>query len=462
MRRLHRLAAWRPETALRRRLVSVGQLLSGNAVTALIAVAATALAARTLGAADYGILAMIISFTRAIERLMTFQSWQPLIKYGAELDSPDRLLDLRALLKFGLMLDMAGAVLAWLVATSIALAGEYLFDWSGNVSAVVLIYCLQLLFNINGTPTAILRLYGRFGSVAYVPLLSSIIRLICCVVAAIEDAGIETFVLIWMGTNILGWMTLLGAAFHELHRRGIHGVLSAPLKGVAQRFPGIWGFAWSTNLSLTIQGSANEADTLLVGSLADPASAGLYHIAKRFGRMTQQLGVHVQAVLYPDVARLWAKGAIDAMLRAVRQVEMLLAACGMLAVLTVLPFAERLLDWMAGPDFVAAAPLLIAQMIAAMLMMTGFGARSALLAMGCQRHVLSTVTIAIIVFYATALVLIPISGALGASIAHIILSIIWLTGLIYHLHRAVRKARSVASKAPPASETPPATASPIA
>lgn len=464
LKRLHDVAAWRHETDLRRRLKGVSQLMSGNAVTGLIAVAAAALAARALGATDYGILAMIISFTRAIERLVTFQSWQPLIKYGAELDSRERLPDLRALLKFGLMLDVTGAVLAWALATAVALAGERLFHWSDAINAVIVIYCLQLLFNINGTATAILRLYGRFSTVAFVPLLSSTVRLALCGIAFVKGASIETFVLIWMGTNILGWLTLLAVAFQELRRREVRGVLRAPLKGIAGRFPGIWGFAWTTNLSFTIRSSAEEVDTLLVGSLADPASAGLYHIAKRFGRLTQQLGIHVQAVLYPDVARLWARGAVDTMMRAVLQVELLLAACGLLAILLVIPIAEDLLRWTAGTDFVAAAPLLIAQMVAATLMMTGFGARSALLAMGHQRHILWTVIVAITGFYATALLLIPAIGALGANVGHIVLGLIWLIGLTFHLRRAMkqasREARVHESAAQPAPEARPSVTSP--
>src|SRR3546814_8834235 len=84
----------------------------------------------------------------------------------------------------------------------------------------------------------------------------------------------------------------------------------------------------SSDLSLTLRSSAQQLDTLLVGALADPASAGFYHIAKQVGRMAQQIGVHVQAVLYPDVARLWAAGAIQEFRRAILQVEVMLAAFG--------------------------------------------------------------------------------------------------------------------------------------
>src|SRR3546814_10472808 len=107
----------------------------------------------------------------------------------------------------------------------------------------------------------------------------------------------------------------------------------------------------SSDLSLTLRSSAQQLDTLLVGALADPASAGFYHIAKQVGRMAQQIGVHVQAVLYPDVARLWAAGAIQEFRRAILQVEVMLAAFGIAVVLLLLAAAMPILLYTAGPAF---------------------------------------------------------------------------------------------------------------
>ena len=61
------------------------------------------------------------------------------------------------------------------------------------------------------------------------------------------------------------------------------------------------GFYW---LSVPV-----AVDTSIVGALAGPTAAGFYHIAKRLGRVIVQCGVQVQAVLYPDVARLWVAHA---------------------------------------------------------------------------------------------------------------------------------------------------------
>src|SRR3546814_14193499 len=110
----------------------------------------------------------------------------------------------------------------------------------------------------------------------------------------------------------------------ELRRQGIHNLAKARIKGINHRFPGIMGFAFSSNLSMTLSTSVQEFDVLLVGALADPASAGLYYMAKRMAKAAQQLGGQVQAVLYPDVTRLWAAQAWKSFRRAIFQAPFVL------------------------------------------------------------------------------------------------------------------------------------------
>lgn len=434
--------AWRPEGALRRRLTNIGHLLTGNLVGSLLGLAAFALTARALGPVDYGVLALTYAYTRAIERLISFQSWQPLIKYGAALSRPEQQGDLKSLLKFGLALDVAGAVAAWLVAVTLALAAAPWFGWSDGTLSLILLYSTVLLFHASGMPTAVLRLAGRFRLVAYGHVANAVVRLVLCGAAFVLGGGLLVFAAIWVATQALGSLLSLGFAFRELRRQGVRGLLRSPLRGVTRRFPGIWNFAWSTNLSLTIRSSAHEFDTLLVGALADPASAGLYHIAKRVGRLAQQVGVQVQAVLYPDLARLWAEQARAAFRRAVLQVEMLLAAFGVGAFLFFFVAAEPFLRLTAGPAFVGAAPLLIVQMLAVTLTLSGTALRSSLLAMGLQQRVLSVVLLATVAFHATALILIPQIGAMGANVAHVVLGAVWFVGLSVAFRRALKPAAS--------------------
>ena len=412
------------DAGFRTRLVNTGHLLSGSVASALLGLGAVAFTARALGPFDYGVLALALSFVRAVEHIVTFQSWQALIRYGAPLTGPEHRDDLRVLLKFGLALDVGGALIAAALAAGITLVAGPLLGWSDRVQATVLVCCMMLPFNLNGMATAVLRLFGRYRLAAYGPAMGSFARMLACSVGLATGLDVVGFAIVWTVTQSLGALLLLGQAFRVLRANGVTGVLAAPLQGVGKRFEGLWGFAWSTNLSLAIRSSANQLDVLVVGALAGPAAAGLFHIVKRAAKVAEQATAHIQTVLYPDVARMWAAGDKAGVRQAVRQVEWMVLAFGMAATLFLLAAAPWLLGWTAGPEFVVAAPLLVVQMFAVTLMMTGSASRSALLAAGRQRQVLNAAVVGTAAFHVTALLLVSEMGAIGASIAHVVMGTI--------------------------------------
>ncbi len=425
-------------TALRRRLRDIGHLLSGNMANALISLAAVALTARGLGPTQYGVLTLAFSFARAIEKLITFQSWQPLIRYGAGLTSKASSDDLAGLLKFGLLLDIVGAMLAFLVAIALTLICAPLFGWSAETQRTVLICCAVLPLNINGMPTAVLRLFGKFRIAAWGPVLGAIVRLAGCAVALTAGAGLTSFAILWSAGQAIGYVCVLALAFRVLRQNGVGGVLGASLSSIRNRFPGIWGFSWSSNISLTLRSSANQLDVLIVGWLAGPAAAGLYHIAKRAGRVAEQVSTQAQAVLFPDVTRLWVTRRIADIAKAVWQMEIILILFGLGGTLFLLFAAAPMLDATAGPEYVAAAPLLITQMLAVTFSMAGSGSRSALLAMGQDKSVLNAVIAGTIAFHLTALALVPLIGPMGANIAHIVLGLIASGWMMWRCRQAFR------------------------
>ncbi|OAP39800.1 hypothetical protein AU381_09600 [Sinorhizobium glycinis] len=426
------------EQSLKERLQHIAHLLSGNVLSSIVGLIGFALTARALGPAGYGILALCFSYTRAIERLVSFQSWQPLIKYGAQVQERDDqgANELRSLLKFGLLLDISAALAGWLIAVVLVLTFAPWLGISEDMSGLVILYCSVLPFQLSGTPTAVLRLYGKFMGLAYGQVATSLIRVSLCAIGALAGGGLFEFALIWMAAQIIGASVLVALAVVELRRQEmLAGLVTAPVRGITALFPGLWRFSISTNLSLTIRTSANEFDTLLVGYLADPTSAGFYHIAKRVGRIAQQAGVQVQAVLYPELARAWAARATVTFHRAVAQMQGLLLGFGLLLIGGLYLLIDPVLKWAVGPAFLAAGPLVVVQSIAVTMTLCGAVIRSALLAMGREDQVLHSVLISTAAFHATALTLIPAIGAMGANVAHIVMASLWLSTMMVSYRR---------------------------
>src|SRR3546814_20348133 len=99
-------------------------------------------------------------------------------------------------------------------------------------------------------------------------------------------------------------------------------------------------------------------------------------------KAAQQLGGQVQAVLYPDVTRLWAAQAWKSFRRAIFQAPFVLALFGVCALAAVLLIGRWLLRVGPGAAYMGVWPLLIIQTFAVTLTLPASPSRSTLLAMG--------------------------------------------------------------------------------
>ncbi|MGC4250246.1 MAG: oligosaccharide flippase family protein [Sphingobium sp.] len=419
-----RLPLWR-DAALRRRFINIGHLLSGNGVNGLIALVGVAMTARSLGPVDYGILALVISYIRVFDRLMRFESWQPLIKYAAQIaqDGQDRLEQLRALFAFGLWLDVGACVAAAVLASLIAVLFAPLLGMQHTHILLVCINAITLLFNISGMPTAVLRLAGRFRTIAYVQVTGSIVRILLCAIGLWVHGGLIFFIWVWTISQIVSSLLFLIISLLELKRQGVVSLHRMSMRGITDRFPGIMGFAWSSSLSTSLRTSTMALDVLIVGALADHRSAGLYFVAKQVAKVVQQVCAQVQAVLYPDVARLWAEGALTPFRGAIMQVQVILDVFAVGAIVVLAIGGRWLITLTMGHAFADTYPLLLVQTVALAFIMHAAPLRSALLAMGEQRAVLHIVLWSTLAFQVIALTLVPVIGAMGANVAHVFLAV---------------------------------------
>lgn len=435
------LAAARLRKAMaHRRVKAVTHLLTGTAATLGITLLSIALVARLVSPASYGIFAMIITLGQASERLLSFQSWQPLIRSGASIDMETDQASYFSLMKFGWLLDIGGSVTAWFVASALAIGSHFVMGVSIEHVTMTLMFLVSLLFNFNGVATAIFRLTDHYRTIARIQVANALLRLILVSAAYLAGAGLFQLVLVWTITQISGSLANFIMAVRLLPAPGFGGLVRASSKGINDRFPNLWRFALGSNLSLTLWSSAQQVDTLIVGWLADPASAGLFHIAKRLSRVVQQIGSQVESVVYPDLSRLAAAGNKRAFFRVLLQTELLLAAFGAVCFLTIFLAGGPLISLAIGSHFAGAVPLLTVQILAVTLTISGAASRAGLLALGDQRAVLRTVMACTAAFYGSAFLLIPRVGAMGANIAHLVFGAIWLTGLALSLRSASKQA----------------------
>ncbi len=357
---------------------------------------------------------------RVCERIVRFESWQPLVRYAATEEGASDPERMSRLYLFGLILDVVGALVAAVLSIIVGFALSSFFGFPEEMFPLVAIYAIAIALNLRGMSSAVMRMAGMFRTMAYIIFFAGFLRLALAAIFYWAGAGLMTFVWVWTISQVVDALLYNFIAFRQLARQGTPSPVRARVGNLMQDFPGFLGFAFTTNASSALRTITHEADTLIVGALTDSSeAAGFYHLAKRMAKVAMQCGEMIQMVIYPDLARMWVGQKKKQFRKTIASVQGLLAVILGGIFVVALFIGEPLVLFAFGAAFGPAYTILMAHLVAVFLIMHSAPARSALLAMNRPRFVLISAASSTAVFLGIAFYAIPIYGAIGASFAHI-------------------------------------------
>jgi O-antigen/teichoic acid export membrane protein len=420
-----KLHYWLRDNYLRRLFQNATVLLGGDVLSSVLGLLSLMLTARALGPEAFGILALVKSYVLIIDRLINFQSWQAIIKYGIETLEKRENSEFKALIKWGTLLDLTSAILGTLVAASVAYwAGQY-FAWDGQTKKMAIVYSLVILFHLAGTPTAILRILDMFKLFSIQRVLVSIIKFVAILIVFLACGGLWAFLIVWMITEIVGHLILFIIAWREMYRQGIMKTAGGKLRTITKRHTGLWTFAWTTNLHSSVRMSSREFDILIVNMLLGPAAVGLYKVAKQFSTIVGRLTDPLYQAIYPDLARLWANGHTREFKRLIFRAG-IIAGCGAFLVwVAFILLGEYILQFTVGADYISAHSVLVLYMLATTIAVFGFPLHPAFLAIGRPRLSFSVLAISTCLYFIVLIPLIEGFGIDGAGLAYIVFYGVW-------------------------------------
>ena len=428
------LMKWGPAVATddvwRRLFRNLAYLGSANAIVAFASIITLAMVARALGPFALGILALIEAYVRSVDQLVRIEPWQGVIRYGTSALEGDRRKDFEQLVKFSTLCDIVGGIVAALVAIGVAKFAANWLNFDGEQLSMVIWFSATLALGLSSTPTAILRLFDKFDVLAKISVATALGRLVLTFVAWQAGSSLWTFVVLLMAYQVVEQTLPLVFAWRELYRRGHRGIWRQPLRGVVASHPRIIQFIINANVNVVARTSVQRFDILIVGALLGPSAAGLYHLARRVGLVALRVGRPLQQAVYPDIARLWARGQVQRFRKVVLRVNVTLAAAAGLGLAAVAFFMEDLVRLVFGEAFATAAPLMIVQVFAVTIFLGGITLNPALLSMGEDRTLVRITLTATAVFFAALFPLIDRFGALGGCFAHVIFNAVWLAGCL--------------------------------
>lgn len=405
-------------------------LIRGRGAAAIMAFGATALMARSLGPAEFGLVILMHTYVMLIRALLDFGSVDAIVRYGVPAHDIADNHQLGKLIKICRRIDKQSSIVATLLALLAAPFAGPMMGMDKQHVLLLIMYSLVLLTTGIGTASGILRLYDRFDILGRQMTIAPTIRFIGVGSACWFDAPLEIFVVIWASACAAENLYLKWQANQKYSAEIKNAITMTSLKDSSlSEFSGLRHFLWVTYWQSNLDILPKHITTVLVGYLLGPAEAGLLRLARELSSTLAKPALLIRQVIFVDLTRSLRQGYAGFNSIAYRTAS-LGGALGMVFVIMSHFFGEYLLATLLGEQFIAAKTVLTLMLIAATMDLAASPLRSGLYAIGQAFNALRLHIISTVIYLILFIVLTRQFGLIGAGLAATAGAALTLTGMI--------------------------------
>ena len=434
--------------SVRNILRNTGWLLGGKGLSGVLSLLYLAIVTRSLGLEGFGKFSLALSAAQAVELLVSFQSWQIVVRYGLPHLHAGRSGELAALLRFSTWLDVGAALVSAAVVTAVMFVMQARFHWDRTFTTQAILFGIFFVLSTHWTPIGVLRMRDRFATAALADSVTPITRCIGAVTVWLIQPSVIGFLAVWGAAEFL---TAVAYWFSALRTEGVSWRLQRRLRWreVREANPGIASYALTTNIASSLDVGGKQVSVLLVGFLLNPAAVGGFRLAQQLAQSMAKLSQAMGRAIFPELMRTRVESAetrhLDALLARTARMTGL---GGALVFLMLLLIGRPALGLIAGEQFLWAYPVLLLLGTSAATDFAGVAFEPALVALGRPGLALMLRSVSTAVLLGGIALLTPHLATEGAGIAALASSILSVLMLWAALRRLLRQSGLPPAAAP--------------
>jgi O-antigen/teichoic acid export membrane protein len=301
----------------------VGILTIANFAGAALSFFQGILLARWLGPELYGVAALVMSYPSLIYTFFDARSAEASVKYLSEFHARGDRERILAMCKLGYVVDIIIAALMFFTVLVTAEWAAHRLTHRPEAADLIVVYATAFLPRaLAGTSYAVLATLGRFPLIAFLDMLTTVVRVMLTLWAVL--LGLEVYGVVWgnavaMALAGLGYATAATILISRTWR-------ALPWQGRWQTLIGrrweILRFFIYNDLNALLGMIPKQLDVMLLGYFRNPTEVGYYKLARSLAAAVMYLVRPLQSVVYPELARLWGGEDREALFRQVRRLAM--------------------------------------------------------------------------------------------------------------------------------------------
>jgi O-antigen/teichoic acid export membrane protein len=398
---------------LKRMGANIAWLFGGKGFAAVCSIIYLAILARSLGIRDFGHFSLIFAVGQAFLALASFQSWQTMVRYGAEYVHTQDWVRFGRLSMLCGLLDWLGAIIgcvaAWLVYYVLADDLEINPDY---VDMAFAFNCV-LLWSKVSAPVGIVRALDRFDIAIYVEAIIPIGRLLAALLLWFIGPTVGRFLLAWAIVDLIAaaayWIAARWLAPEAFKAKYISDWRTTLAENA--RIVRFFGATYATS---SLDAVFKQGPVLAVGYFMGTSAAGIYRLADQLAQGLGKLSLLVGRAIYSDINKSRVAYTAEQFLQLVKRVTTIAGIGGIAIVILAALFGGTLLQLIGGEGFERGAVVFFPLALAASLEFASVSYEPVLHATNHARLALMARILAIAVLGVGILLLIPY-GSVGVA-----------------------------------------------
>ena len=414
MRRLFDQLAENPLIA--RILRNSAYLFSASGIAVVLGFFQNLLVTNLLGVALFGILGGVVSFTSVINKLGSFRMGELVVRYIGQYTEEGDVRSAAAAFKFAGYIESLSSLFSFGLIALLAPLGARFLAKDIALTQIFILYGLIVLGNlVFESATGLLQILDRFRTIAVVQAAQSALTLLLIGLAFISGGDLVDVVLAYMAGKFFNGLAVTILAFREAARTWGRGWTRTPVAILRPRYRELLRFAFSTNISATINLVNKDSEQLWVLLFRSPTEAGWYKLAIALANLVLIPVSPLPQATYPELAREVARKAWENVRYVLRQGSRLAAVYTGAAALFLAVLGRPLIELLYAPEFLPAYPALMIMLLGLIVANSFYWNRTALLSLDRPGYPTRVNAIAAALKITLTLMLVPRFGYLVAA-----------------------------------------------
>lgn len=428
-------------------LKNASWLFSGGVATSVFAAVEPVLIARFLGVEQFGLFSLIIAYVGIVNGLIDLKSSEAVVKYvgqSQELREKDKVL---SFIKFFYVLDFLVGVAALGACLLLAGVANDLFIHSEDTFKFTLIYSLSVLVSsINTSSEAVLRIFDKFKTIAFVRTSRTGLRVVLVTVCLLAGLGIEGILVCYVVAAFVFFLMLQVTVFRVLKQSGFKRWTTAKVKNLGTTIREVRPFVLTSTLTGFLRNAfTRQIPVLILGYFTSKEAVGLYRVATIFSGVGVRLRKPVEDTIYPALVTARSRGSKEVFSEIVSYSTKNLLKVFLPVGLIFLLFSGKIITVLFGSAYESAALALQLIVISEILSGFYFWIDSVELALNRLRQRVTRVAISSTSYIAVLFILVPAysyNGAAASRLAPAILILVFSLFMFNQIHHRTKSADS--------------------